>query len=789
MKFTTHWLGEWLALGIDPAALAEKLTMAGLEVESVARVAAPVTALVARIEAVAAHPAADQLAVCRVRISAEQVVAVVCGAPNARVGLCCPYVGPGSRLPDGRDINETEIRGVKSAGMLCSALELGLGEAGAGLLELPDDAPLGAALQSYLHLDDWVLELTLTPNRGDCLSLLGVAREVSVLLDQPLLNPEVPLQTAGHAAEKTIALAAPAACSRYAGRIIRGVSIAAPTPLWMAERLRRCGLRAINAVVDVTHYVMLELGQPLHAFDLAKIRGNITVRCARPAEPITLLDGSLVVLDDLALVIADDTQALALAGVMGGLDSSVSDATVDIFLESAYFEPIQLARTARHFKLQTDAAHRFERGVDPSGQARAIERATALLLAICGGVAGPTSDQSDARHPTGRGTIVFRPARILGLLGLTVEPERVRAIFERLGLSVTHGPETWQVQVPPWRCDLSLEVDLLEEVARIVGYDQLPSTLPSATLQLSLPAPSEHYAQARMALVERGYFEGITFSFIAAAPAAAFSPLSEPVRLTNPIAQDMAVMRPSLLPGLLLSLRANLNRRHDDVRLFEIGMRFLRPAGELLQDLALAGVAWGRALPEQWGAASRAVDFFDLKEEVFAVLHALGHSALAVAPCVHPALHPGQCASLLAGDTVVGIMGRVHPHFSRLLDLDVTPLVFEINLAALPSAARSGFKPVSKFPALRRDLAIVVAAEVPAAAVLEVVRDAGQPFLRDLALFDVYQGQGIDLGKKSLALGLLFQAPSSTLVDAEIEQSLAKIVAELTRQLHAALRN
>ena len=789
MKFTTQWMSDWLALATEPEVLAAKLTMAGLEVDSLARVAPPVTALVACIEAVSPHPASTQLAVCRVRIQPDQVVEVVCGAPNARVGLCCPYLAPGSVLPDGRQINETLIRGVNSEGMLCSALELGLGEAGAGLLELPSDAPIGALLQTYLHLDDWVFELGLTPNRGDCLSLLGVARELSVLLEQPLLKTTVPVVVAGCADEKPILLAAPEACSRYVGRIIRGVSLAVPTPLWMAERLRRCGVRSINAVVDVTNYVMLELGQPMHAFDLAQINGNITVRCARPAEAITLLDGSEVVLDDLALVIADDTQAIALAGVMGGLDSSVSDSTVDLFLESAYFEPIQLARTARHFRLHTDAAHRFERGVDPAGQARAIERATALLLELCGGVAGPTSDQSSPLHPTDLRTIAFRPARILGLLGVRVEPARVRAIFERLGLSVTEGAETWQVEVPPWRSDLALEVDLLEEVARIVGYDQLPSTLPTSMLQLSPSAPSEHYAQARRALVERGYFEGITFSFIGQAPAAAFSPSTDPIRLTNPIAQDLAVMRPSLVPGLLLSLRANLNRRHDDVRLFEIGMRFLKSAGELQQDLMLAGVAWGRALPEQWGVASRDLDFFDLKQEVFAVLQALGHSTLSVAPCVHPALHPGQSASVLVGGMTVGIMGRVHPAFSRLLDLDATPLVFEINLAVLPVAVTPSFKPLSKFPALRRDLAIVVDVDVPAAAVLEVVRLAGAPFLRDLELFDVYQGQGIDLGKKSLALGLLFQASSSTLVEAEIEVAVSKIVAELARKLHGALRN
>ena len=789
MKFTTEWVGDWVRLEGDTERLASSLTMAGLEVDAATAVAPMVPARVVRIEAIAPHPEATQLRVCQVRVDpTAPLLQVVCGAPNARAGLVVPFVGPGTRMPDGRDIGVATLRGVASHGMLCSAAELGISEDDEGLLELPADAPVGGLLADYLKLADTIIELGLTPNRGDCLSILGVAREIAVLTDAPLRPADVAPVPAASGAAIPVRLDAPSACSRYAGRVVRGVSPTAPTPLWMVERLRRCGVRSINVVVDITNYVMLELGQPMHAFDLAKLDAGIVVRTAAVGESITLLDGSTLVLDERSLVIADHAKAVALAGVMGGLDSSVTDATVDILLESAWFEPVQLARTARHFGLHTDAAHRFERGVDPAGQGRAIERATALLLACCGGVPGPVVDQQDALHPLEPCVIAFRPDRIRTLLGLALGPDAAADILRRLGLKVDATGVPWQVTVPSWRPDLTREVDLLEEIARIHGYAALPATLPRGELRLSLPDAGERLKQARRSLVERGYCEAITFSFITDALAEAFAPEEPPIRLANPIASDMAVMRPSLVPGLLLSLKANRNRQQSDVRLFETGLRFRRLGDALDQRSTLAGVVSGRALPEQWGTRPRASDFFDLKQDVRAVLCALGQADVSFESSSEPTLHPGQQACVRVGGQAAGVLGALHPRVARLAGLDDAPLVFELELAGLVAAHPPAFRPLSRFPAVRRDLAVVVDDSVPAGHVLDVVRGAAGDYLKDLQLFDVYKGQGIDAMKKSLALGLLFQAPSSTLVEADIEQSVSAVMAALAREVGGALR-
>ena len=787
MKFTTEWMAEWVPLDGNLDQLSARLTMAGLEVESIAPVAPATGATVARIAAIAPHPGADQLRVCQVE-TGSSVVDVVCGAPNARAGLVVPYVAPGVSLPDGREIKVATLRGVVSHGMLCSAAELGISEDDAGLLELPADAPVGAALGGYLKLDDTVVELGLTPNRGDCLSVLGVARELSVLASVPLQPADAPAVAATLDTQVPVALEAPEACPRYAGRVVRGVSLASPTPLWMVERLRRCGVRSINVVVDITNYVMLELGQPMHAFDVAKIEGGIVVRRAHAGETLTLLDGVTLTLDAQSLVIADTVKAVALAGAMGGLDSSVTDATVDILLESAWFEPVQLARTARHFNLHTDAAHRFERGVDPSGQVRAIERATALVLACCGGQPGPVVDRREAHPALESRTVAFRPARIEGLLGMTVPLATAKEVFVRLGMTVDDSNLPWQVRVPSWRADITREVDLLEEIARIVGYDALPATLPQGAMQLALPSAGERLAEARRALVERGYFEAVTFSFIAEELVGIFAPGTSPIRLANPIAQDLAAMRPSLVPGLLLALKANGNRQQPDVRLFETGLRFRREGNALHQTPALAGVAIGRALPEQWGASPRGFDFFDLKQDVAALMTALGQGSVSFGEASEPTLHPGQQASVLVGGRQAGVLGALHPRIARQCDIDGAPLMFEIDLTALVPARVPAFRPLSRFPSVRRDLAVVVGEEVVAAQVLDVVRNAAGPYLKDLQLFDVYRGQGIDAGKKSLALGLLFQAPSSTLTDAETEEAVAAVVAALAGSVKGVLR-
>ena len=788
MKFTTEWLREWIPLQSTPDQLAATLTMAGLEVDDVKPVAPALGTLVARVEAVRPHPGSDRLRVCSVKSGPDVLAEVVCGAPNVREGGCYPFVPPGTRMPDGKLIDVTDIRGVRSSGMLCSAAELGISEDAGGLLELPADAPVGTPLRDYLRLDDLVFEVGLTPNRGDCLSVLGVARELSVLLKTNLHPIQTPAVPAVHPETRGVTLRAPLHCSRYAGRVLTNVALDTPTPLWMSERLRRCGVRAINLAVDVTNYVMLELGQPMHAFDLEKLRGDITVRLAHAGEQVELLDGSTVTLDDESLVIADAAGAVALAGVMGGMGSSVTPATRAIFLESAWFEPIHLARTARGLNRHTDAAHRFERGVDPALQARAIERATELLVSLCGARPGPLIDVMASEHQQQGNAIAFRPSRIRSLLGMDVPLPQVRDIFERLGMAVEGAGEHWQVQAPSWRSDLSREVDLVEEIARIVGYDQLPVAMPTAVLQLALPGPADLIEAARATLVDRGYHEAVTYSFIAEALSLAFAPAQSPILLQNPIAKDMAAMRPSLLPGLLTALGANLKRQHTDVRLFEYGMRFNRIDDTLAQEMTLAGVVCGRTLPDQWGGDGRETDFYDLKQDVAAVLTSLGQTPPALVIRPHVAFHPGQSAVLMRGDRLLGVIGRLHPRLVKLLDLDVSPLMFELYVDVLAAPDKPSFQPLSRFPSTRRDLAVVVDREIPAGRVLEVVRSAAGAYLRDLQLFDVYQGQGIDSGKKSLALGLLFQASSSTLNEQEIEQAIGATLAALAREVGGALR-
>ncbi len=792
MKYSTEWLAEWGVMGIPLADLAERLTMAGLEIDSMVPVAEGLAgAITARIVAVARHPAADKLVVCAVDAGGAAPVSVVCGAPNARAGLCVVYAPPGSHLPGERRIEAAAIRGVASAGMLCSAAELGLGDDASGLLELPADTAPGRPLSELARLPDTVLDVDLTPNRGDCLSLHGLAREIGVLTARPVRALVVAPVAARSNRELPVAIAAPAACPRYAGRVIEGVDLRRPTPLWMRERLRRCGVRSINVVVDVTNYVMLETGQPMHAFDLAKLAGGIEVRLARAGEHLTLLDGQQVALDPDTLVIADQREPVALAGVMGGLASGVEVGCESIFLESALFEPVALAGVARRYRLHTDAAHRFERGVDPQGQVRAIERATALMLDLCGGVPGPvTVAEADAAAGPASPTVPLRLARVEAVLGVALPVSEVMEILTRLGCELSPaGENAWSVAVPTHRHDLEAEVDLVEELARIRGYARLPATLPRGALVPTLAAPGRRrLVNARQRLADRGYFEAITYGFIAPELQAMFAPGEPPLALSNPIAQDMGVMRPSLWPGLLGAARHNLHRQQSTVRLFELGRVFRRTADGVRQELRLGGLAVGGRTQEHWDSVPALIDFFDVKQDVVEVLREFGWVGCETRRWDHPALHPGKSAALYHRAVPVAWLGALHPALGARLELVGEPLLFEIAVERPADMPPRAVMPLSRFPSVRRDLSVVVAEEIPAAAILDCAREAGGGLLRDLQLFDVYRGQGIDSGKKSLALGLIFQAASSTLTEQQIETTVVAVLEAIRREVGGTLR-
>ncbi|MEQ8659846.1 MAG: phenylalanine--tRNA ligase subunit beta [Gammaproteobacteria bacterium] len=793
MKINEEWLREWVDPPLDHEQIAAALTLAGLEVDDVAAATPALDAVVVvEVRAATRHPDAERLAVCTVATAGGEHV-VVCGAPNVRAGMRCAWAPPGTTLPGGQQIGHTEIRGIASAGMLCSAAELGLGDDAGGLLELDAAATIGATLAEQLRGDDVVFELGLTPNRGDCFSVLGIARDLAVITALPFSEPAPPVIAPVHDVLLPVELAAPEACARYAGRVVRGIDARAVTPVWMRERLRRAGVRAIHPVVDITNYVMLELGQPMHAFDLARLNTCIRVRQATAGETLLLLDGAEITLDAGTLVIADGGAPVALAGVMGGELSSVTGDTVDIFLESAYFDPVRLAGVARHYRMQTDASTRFERGVDPTGQERAIERATALLLAICGGEPGPTTVVESLPHVPERTPIRFRPEAVNRLLGTDIPAARAAGVLRALGMHVDdHDPALWLVEPPAYRFDIALEADLIEEVARIEGYDTIPSRLPGGGAAPATPPAHARLAQqARDALLGRGYFEAITYSFVAPDKAAMFEPVapSERAVLANPISSEMAVMRPSLWPGLVDAAGHNLRRQQDDVALFEQGLVFTDAHGRFTQSQRIGGLRLGTAQPAHWSGAARAVDFYDVKGDVEVLLEACGLGAASLRPGEHPALHPGQTAAIVAGEQPIGWLGKLHPALARRLDLPPTTFLFELALPREPAAAAPQYRPISRFPAVRRDLNIVVDAHITAQACLDAAREGGGTLLRDLQLIDVYRGQGIDSDKKSLTLCLIFQVASSTLTDDEIEHAVTHVLATLRERVGGTLRN
>ncbi len=789
MKFPVSWLRQHVRTEADDARIAEALTAIGLEVEDAAPVGGALPGvIVAEIVALEKHPEADRLNVCQVDVGGSRVQ-IVCGAPNARAGLKAPLAQVGAELPGGLAIKAAKLRGVESAGMLCSAKELGIDADASGLLELPADAPVGAALADYLGLPDMRFELKLTPNRADCFSVRGIAFDLAAALDtqvQPLEIPEVPVSSE---AAFALAIEATADCPRYCGRVIEGLDPRAVTPLWMAEALKRSGIRPVSPLVDITQYVMLELGQPMHAFDAAKLAGPVGVRRAADGEHCTLLDGRQVELTPEFTVITDAGRAVAVAGVMGGLDSSVGEGTTAVFLESAHFAPASIIGRARKLGLHTDASHRFERGVDPALPHLALERASALVLQILGGKAGPVACAEAAAHIPAPQPVTLRRARLARVLGMQVPDERVERIFRALGMRVEAQAEGWSVTAPSSRFDIAIEEDLIEEVARIVGYEHIPVRTPSG--EVPLVARSEldiDEAALRAQLIAMDVQDTINYAFVDAGLLDTWQLQADALALANPLSAELAVMRTSLLPGLVSALTANSARQQTRLRLFEIGRVFHRRGAEApLERNTLAAVFSGPALPEQWSGKSAPVDFFDAKAVLDAALARIGFSA-EYAPVEVPHLHPGRAARVRVAGRDVGLIGALHPALNKPLDLPGDVYAFELDLSALPPRALPQAGAVSRFPSVRRDLALLVPETVAWSQIAQCVRQSLGEALQTLLPFDVYRGPGLPENTKSLAIGLILHDFSRTLNESEVEQSIARVLKALADECQAVLR-
>jgi phenylalanyl-tRNA synthetase beta chain len=791
MRFSESWLRQYVNPDISTSELVHQLTMAGLEVDCAVPAAGEFAGVaVGLIVAAEPHPEADRLRVCRVDIGAAEPLQIVCGAPNARVGLRAPVALEGAVLPGGVRIKSSKLRGVPSQGMLCSARELGIDEDAAGLMELPEEAEAGRDLRDYLQLDDILIEVDLTPNRADCLSIEGLAREVALLNGLDLSQPSIQPVPATLADSLPVTVDAPEACPRYLGRLIKGVRREASVPLWMKERLRRSGLRSLDLVVDVTNYVLIEMGQPLHAFDADKLEGGIVVRYGRAGERLRLLNGEELTLDDDTLVIADAGRALALAGIMGGSESAVDEATQNVFLECAFFTPDHLMGKARRHGLNTDSSHRFERGVSFELQDRALARASELIVTLAGGEAGPVVEAVSHEHLPARKPVLLRSERIERMLGLAIEPERVQQILRGLGMFPEVCDGGWRVTPPAFRFDIAIEADLVEEIGRINGYDHLPRRLPLA------PAAMQPVSEARLgldrvkdALVDRGYQEAITYSFVERGLQQRVEPDIEPLALKNPLSAELGVMRTGLWPGLLDAAIKNANRQQTRVRLFESGMTFIPMSDGLDQRKVIAWLAMGSVDGEQWGEKSRAVDFYDVKADVEAIVALTGRGdRLTFVAAPHPALHPGQSAEILLGSRRLGWQGMLHPSLEKTLGFQQRVFLAELDQSVLLSRDIPRFTPLSRFPWVRRDLAVTVAETIPVASLIQVARDQGGDLLRDVIVFDVYQGPGLAEGQKSVAMGLFWQDDAETLVDSRVEEVVAKVLELLDHRFGARLR-
>ena len=792
MQFSEAWLREWVNPQASTEELADALSMAGLEVDGVSPAAPAFSGVVVgEVLDCQPHPDADKLSVCRVNIGADEPVQIVCGAKNVAADMKVPVATVGAVLPGDFKIKKAKLRGQESRGMICSASELGLAESSEGIMPLPADAPVGEDFRRYLRLDDQLIDVDLTPDRGDCLSIAGIARDVGVIYGVEVKDWKIEDIPAAIDDRQEVSLEAPEACPRYLCRIVRDVNVKAETPLWMVEKLRRSGIRSISPVVDITNYVMIELGQPMHGFDPDRLSGNVRVRLSGGGEKLTLLDGSEVEVQEGTLLIADEDKPLALAGIMGGEASGVTGDTRDILLESAFFTPTAIIGKARAYGLHTDSSHRFERGVDWQLQRKALERATDLLLHITGGQAGPVVEAVAEDRLPERAEIHLRRHQVPRILGVEIDDVTIADILGRLGMDVTPMDDGWKVLAPSWRFDIAIEADLVEEIGRIHGYANIPENLSSAPVSVqAVPEAALHLDRIKDLLVDRDYQEVVTYSFISPELAELVTPDAEAIRLANPISADMSIMRASLWPGLLSTLRYNLARQQERVRLFESGQVFLADGDDIRQPEMLAGLIHGQRLPEKWSNGDGKVDFYDLKGDLEAVLGLVDNLAgFEIQPVEDKALHPGQSAAVWRNGEEIGRLGMLHPALQAKLDLPSNVFLFQLRLQGLETGRIPAFAPVSRFPAIRRDLALLVDRNLSWGQVEAVARKAAPEIVRDIRIFDVYTGDNIDSGLKSLALSLILQDYSSTLTDEETDRAVEAVLEALRTELSAKLRD
>lgn len=792
MKLSKLWLREWVNFSLTEQELAAQLTMAGLEVDAVSPVAGEFThVVVAEIVSTKSHPDADKLTLCEVNINKDKPLKIVCGAANVRPGLKVALAMIGAQLPNGLQIKESKLRGELSQGMLCSVTELGLAEQSEGIMELEGDAPVGMDLRDYLVLDDYILDIDLTPNRADCFSVLGIAREVAVLNKLPLL--EHPVATVAPVIDDVLAinLNNPQACPRYCGRIIRSINSEAITPLWMSERLRRGGIRILHPVVDVMNYVMLELGQPMHAFDLAKLKGEVNVRFSNESERLKLLDGQEVILSEKVLVIADKEKPLAMAGIMGGAESAVQAHTQDVFLESAYFNPIIIAGIARKYGLFSDSSQRYERGVDPYLQMKALERATSLIVSIAGGQVGPVIESCSMQHIPEKIAFSFDTIKVKKLTGLAISLEEMRSLLEGLGIIITHEKNgILEVEVPSHRFDIQQDVDLVEEIIRLYGYDNLKAQPMSVTVQAGQTSVNEHLAtQLAGWFSSKGYNETISYSFVDPELQEAIYPQQDFMQLLNPISSELSQMRIGMWPGLIASMIYNIHRQQNAIKFFEIGVVFDVIKGQLNERACIAGLLTGEQGGVNWSETTRFFDFFDLKGDLQSLFSLLKLAKVEFILATNNALHPGQSAQIKINDRHAGWIGVLHPRLTDALGLHHDVMLFEINLEALINPDSPRYETISKYPQIRRDLSFLVDEQISAMQIERAVRSCiKENWLKSFDVFDVYMGKGISEGKKSLAVAMILQDEGRTLVDAEINLLISAIIKTLQNEFSIILR-